>query len=66
MNLGAGSAQPNISAIDVNNLLVKYNKYLVNNFNNQLNAVFNKIINSMYTIQKLEQLKQLYLKKFFG
>ena len=66
INLGSGSAQPNISAIDVDNLLVKYNKTLVEKFNNQLNPIFNKIINNTYTIQKLNELKQLYLKKFFG
>ena len=48
------------------NLLVKYNKTLVENFNNKLNPIFNKIINNTYTIQKLNELKQLYLKKFFG
>lgn len=66
INLGSGSAQPNISAIDINNLLVKYNKTLVEKFNNQLNPIFNKIINNTYTIQKLNKLKHLYLKKFFG
>ena len=55
LNLGSGSAQPNISAIDVNNLLVKYNKTLVENFNNKLNPIFNKIINNTYTIQKLNR-----------
>ena len=66
INLGSGSAQPNISAIDVNNLLVKYNKTLVERFNNNLNPIFNKIINNTYTIQKLNMLRQLYLKKFFA
>lgn len=66
INLGSGSAQPNISAIDVNNLLVKYDKLLVENFNKLLNPIFIKIINNSYTIQKLNELKHLYLKKFFG
>ena len=66
INLASGSAQPNISANDINLLNIKYNEKLANKFNEKYNLFFKKIINNVSLIQKLNDLKQLYLKKFFN
>jgi len=66
INLASGSAQPNISANDINLLNIKYNENLANKFNEKYNLFFKKIINNVSLIQKLNELKQLYLKKFFN
>ena len=66
INLGSGSAQPNISGNDFNNIHIKYNENFFTKFNKKYNIVFKYILENIYIIEKLNHLKQLYLKKFFG
>lgn len=64
---GAGSAQPNISGQSIENIKIPLvNSNLIDNFDNQYGCILEHIQNLIETNSKLNELKQLYLKKFFS
>ncbi len=64
---GAGSAQPNISGQSIESIKIPLvSNSLIDNFNNQYGYILEYIQNLIETNSKLNELKQLYLKKFFS
>ena len=63
--LGKGSAQPNLSLLDFKNFPINFSYNDIESFD-RYNLFIDYMIQNKVIIKKYKNLKQLYLKKFFG